>query len=57
VERRVSQKSMGFGAEIKSKKERNLGELLALVEPDDSAPLRAQSRAGRTLPVTGAAIR
>ncbi|HEU5310016.1 MAG TPA: ATP-dependent Clp protease ATP-binding subunit ClpX, partial [Candidatus Eisenbacteria bacterium] len=35
VERRVAQKSMGFGAEIKSKKDRNLGELLALVEPDD----------------------
>ncbi len=35
VERRVSQKSMGFGAEIKSRKDRNLGELLALVEPDD----------------------
>jgi len=35
VERRVSNKSMGFGAEIKSRKERNQGELLALVEPDD----------------------
>ncbi len=35
VERRVSNKSMGFGADIKSKKERNQGELLALVEPDD----------------------
>jgi ATP-dependent Clp protease ATP-binding subunit ClpX len=35
VERRVSQKAMGFGAEIKSRKDRNLGELLALVEPDD----------------------
>jgi ATP-dependent Clp protease ATP-binding subunit ClpX len=35
VERRVSNKSMGFGADIKSKKERNQGELLSLVEPDD----------------------
>jgi len=35
VERRVSNKSMGFGAEIKSRKERNQGELLSLVEPDD----------------------
>jgi ATP-dependent Clp protease ATP-binding subunit ClpX len=35
VERRVHNKSMGFGAEIKSRKERNQGELLALVEPDD----------------------
>ena len=35
VERRVHNKSMGFGAEIKSRKERNQGELLSLVEPDD----------------------
>ncbi len=35
VERRVSNKSMGFGAEIKSRRERNQGELLSLVEPDD----------------------
>ena len=35
VERRVNNKSMGFGADIKSRKERNQGELLALVEPDD----------------------
>jgi ATP-dependent Clp protease ATP-binding subunit ClpX len=35
VDRRVSNKSMGFGAEIKSRKERNQGELLSLVEPDD----------------------
>jgi ATP-dependent Clp protease ATP-binding subunit ClpX len=35
VERRVNNKSMGFGAEIKSRKERNQGELLSLVEPDD----------------------
>jgi ATP-dependent Clp protease ATP-binding subunit ClpX len=35
VERRVSNKSMGFGAEIQSRKERNVGDLLALVEPDD----------------------
>ncbi|HEU4724131.1 MAG TPA: ATP-dependent Clp protease ATP-binding subunit ClpX [Candidatus Eisenbacteria bacterium] len=35
VERRVNNKSMGFGADIKSRKERNHGELLSLVEPDD----------------------
>ncbi len=35
VERRVSNKSMGFGAEITSRKERNVGDLLSLVEPDD----------------------
>ena len=35
VERRVGQKVLGFGADIKSKKEKNLGELMALVEPED----------------------
>jgi ATP-dependent Clp protease ATP-binding subunit ClpX len=35
IERRVSNKAMGFGAEIKSRKERNVGDLLSLVEPDD----------------------
>jgi ATP-dependent Clp protease ATP-binding subunit ClpX len=35
IERRVSQKVMGFGAPIRSKKERQIGETLALCEPDD----------------------
>jgi len=35
VERRVGQKSMGFGAEIRSKAERRTGELLEQVEPED----------------------
>lgn len=35
IERRVSQKVMGFGAPIRSKKERQIGEILALCEPDD----------------------
>jgi ATP-dependent Clp protease ATP-binding subunit ClpX len=35
IERRVSQKVLGFGAPIRSKKERQIGEILALVEPDD----------------------
>jgi ATP-dependent Clp protease ATP-binding subunit ClpX len=35
VERRVSQKVMGFGAPIRSSKERQIGEILALCEPDD----------------------
>jgi len=35
VERRVGQKVLGFGAPIKSKEERNTGELMAMVEPDD----------------------
>ena len=35
IERRVSNKAMGFGADIKSRKDRNLGELLSLVEPED----------------------
>ncbi|HSB73561.1 MAG TPA: ATP-dependent Clp protease ATP-binding subunit ClpX, partial [Candidatus Methylomirabilis sp.] len=35
VERRVGEKVLGFGAEIKSKRDKNLGELLAMVEPED----------------------
>jgi len=35
IERRVSQKVLGFGAPIRSKKERRIGEILALCEPDD----------------------
>jgi ATP-dependent Clp protease ATP-binding subunit ClpX len=32
---RIGKKSMGFGADIKSKKERHLGEILAQVQPQD----------------------
>jgi ATP-dependent Clp protease ATP-binding subunit ClpX len=35
IEKRVGQKVLGFGADVKTKKERNAGELMALVEPDD----------------------
>src|SRR5438045_1028661 len=35
VETRVGQKTLGFGAEIKSKTERKVGELLAKTEPED----------------------
>ncbi len=35
VEQRTGSKSMGFGAEIKSKAERRVGELLAEVQPED----------------------
>ena len=35
VERRIGGKSLGFGSDGKSKNEKNIGELLALVEPDD----------------------
>jgi len=35
VERRIGRREMGFGADIKSKEERNLGEILAQVEPED----------------------
>jgi ATP-dependent Clp protease ATP-binding subunit ClpX len=35
IERRVGGKSLGFGSDVRSKTERNIGELLALVEPDD----------------------
>jgi ATP-dependent Clp protease ATP-binding subunit ClpX len=35
IERRVSQKTMGFGASIRSRKDRQIGEILALCEPQD----------------------
>ncbi len=35
IRRRVGEKGLGFGAKIESKEERSVGELLALVEPDD----------------------
>jgi ATP-dependent Clp protease ATP-binding subunit ClpX len=35
VERRVGGRSLGFGTDVTSRTERNVGELLALVEPDD----------------------
>ncbi len=35
MERRVGGRSLGFGSDVTSKTERNVGELLALVEPDD----------------------
>ena len=54
VERRVSQKAMGFGAEIKSRKERNLGELLSLVEPDDLLRYGLIPELVGRLPVIGA---
>ncbi len=35
IERRIGGRSLGFGADVKSRTEKNIGELLALVEPDD----------------------
>src|SRR5213079_1589637 len=35
IEKRVGQKVLGFGADVKTRKERNTGEMMALVEPDD----------------------
>ncbi len=35
IERRLRESSIGFGSKMKSKKERNVGELLKLVEPED----------------------
>ncbi|MBZ0115385.1 MAG: ATP-dependent Clp protease ATP-binding subunit ClpX [Sandaracinaceae bacterium] len=35
IERRIGEKTLGFGAEISSKKERKLGDLLAQVQPED----------------------
>jgi len=54
VERRVSQKSMGFGADIKSRKDRNVGELLCLVEPEDLLRYGLIPELVGRLPVVGA---
>ncbi|MBC7338600.1 MAG: ATP-dependent Clp protease ATP-binding subunit ClpX [Firmicutes bacterium] len=35
IERRIAQRSMGFAAEVKSRKERNVGEVLAQIMPQD----------------------
>ncbi|HQR28892.1 MAG TPA: ATP-dependent Clp protease ATP-binding subunit ClpX [Anaeromyxobacteraceae bacterium] len=35
IERRLGGRSLGFGSDAKKKEERNVGELLALVEPED----------------------
>ncbi len=35
IERRIGQKTLGFGAEITSKKEKKIGELLERVQPED----------------------
>ena len=35
IERRVGQKVLGFGADIRSKQDRKTGELISLVEPED----------------------
>jgi len=35
IERRISQRSMGFAADVKSRKERNVGEILAQIMPQD----------------------
>jgi len=35
IEKRIGVSSMGFGADVKSKKERNIGETLADIQPED----------------------
>ncbi len=35
IERRIGQKSLGFGAEIRSKQDKRTGDLVSLVEPED----------------------
>jgi len=35
IEQRIGQKSMGFGAQIKPKKDRHIGDLLRMVQPED----------------------
>src|SRR5437667_11541651 len=54
IEARTGRKAMGFGAELKSRKERNLGELLSLVEPDDLLRYGLIPELVGRLPVIGA---
>ncbi|MBI3609217.1 MAG: ATP-dependent Clp protease ATP-binding subunit ClpX [Nitrospirae bacterium] len=35
IEQRIGQKTMGFGAQIKAKKDRHVGDLLRMVQPED----------------------
>jgi ATP-dependent Clp protease ATP-binding subunit ClpX len=35
IERRVGQKVLGFGADIKGKDEKNVGQMMAMIEPED----------------------
>jgi ATP-dependent Clp protease ATP-binding subunit ClpX len=35
IEQRIGQKAMGFGAQIKAKKDRHIGDLLRMVQPED----------------------
>jgi len=35
IEKRVGSKAMGFGADIQSKEEKNVGELLKMIQPED----------------------
>jgi len=35
IERRIGQKSMGFGAEVTSKKEKKIGDILSQIQPQD----------------------
>ncbi len=35
VEKRLSEKTLGFGADIKSREEKNIGDILACVQPED----------------------
>ena len=50
VERRIGGKSLGFGADVTSKTEKKLGELLALVRAGRSAQVRDDPRVRRPAP-------
>src|SRR4029079_16207410 len=53
IERRVGQKVLGFGADIKGKAEKNVGELMALIEPADPLRYRLIPELVGRLPVVG----
>ena len=48
IERRIGKKGVGFGAEIQSKAQRDVGELFAKVLPEDLLGVRAHTRVHRS---------
>ena len=47
IERRIGERTLGFGADIPSRKDKKIGELLERVEPEDLLASRAHSRVHR----------
>jgi ATP-dependent Clp protease ATP-binding subunit ClpX len=53
IERRVGTNAIGFNADIKTKEERSIGELLALVQPEDLVQFGMIPEFSGRVPITG----